>query len=660
MLKFITRLEKTRNFVLLLFAVLMVASLVFFYAPTRGDIAANPLQSTETAASVSGEYITVGDIARQREVYSQFSQGRPFPAKMIVNGMIGDKISRVEAARLGLTASDAEVAAAIREQFKPEDGKPFDQKRYEQSIMERFGSVTAFEESVRDDLSARKLQALVTSGVSVSEEEVLKEYQQKNSKFDLNYVTVNTQDVAKSITPSEEELKAYYDQNKQNFRIDVPQKKIKYVFINTSKLGEKLNISEADLRTEYDALPVDKKKAGVNGQEIVFRVAKPELEGQQYQKATDLVARLREDGTLSEEEFAEAAKGQSENTATAMTGGKIPGVVKENPNNKEDPYQQLLAMKPGEITEPINYKGRYFILRRGEDVPKPYEAAKKEIEVSLRNRRAYGAAAELSQKVSESLKQTKDPQKTAQEFAAQANMNVADMVRETGYVKPGDTVDKIGNSPQFEEGIAPLENPQDVGEKTPIPDGFAIPMLVDQKGPRDSEFDEVKAQITELVKLEKARAQVDEIAKQIAAGAANPGALAGVASGKGFKSQESKSFILGSPLGEGPSASTNEELENAIFAMKAGEVTKTPIKVGDNWVIVGVNKREDANMDEFAKQRDTLMEQMVGQKRGQLYSDYLASLRQKMETAGLIKIYHDVIARLDEGAADPFGGLLNQ
>ncbi|HJS52168.1 MAG TPA: peptidyl-prolyl cis-trans isomerase, partial [Pyrinomonadaceae bacterium] len=220
-------------------------------------------------------------------------------------------------------------------------------------------------------------------------------------------------------------------------------------------------------------------------------------------------------------------------------------------------------------------------------------------------------------------------------------------------------VDKIGNSPQFEEGIAPLENPQDVGEKTPIPDGFAIPMLVDQKGPRDSEFDEVRAQITELVKLEKARAQVEEIAKQIAA-APNAGALAAAATSKGLKSQESKSFILGSPLGEGPSASTNEELENAIFAMKAGEVTKTPIKIGDNWLIVGVNRREDANMDEFAKQRDTLMEQMLGQKRGQLFSDYLASTRRRMEADGLIKIYNDVIARLDEGAEDPFGGLLNQ
>src|SRR5436190_1318680 len=624
MLKFITRLEKTRNFILLLFAVLMVGSLVFFYAPTRGGLTVNPQHSTETAATVSGETITVGDIERQREQFSQFSQGRPYPAKLIINGMIGGKITRVEAARLGLTASDKEVADSIREQYKP-DGKPIDQKQYEQTMVERYGSVSAFEESVRDDLSASKLRAFITSGVTVSEEEVLKEYQRKNSKFDLSYVTVNTTDIAKSITPSDEELKAYFEQNKQQYHIDVPQKKIKYVFINTSKIGEKLSIPEADLRAEYDALPVERKKAGVNGQEIVFRIPKPELEGQALTK-----------------------------------GGKIPGIVRENQAKKDDPYQRLLTMKPGEITEPINYQGRYFVLRRGDDVPKTFEDAKKEIEVSLRNRRAYGAAAELAQKVAESLKETKDPQKTAQQFAGQANMSVTDMIRETGYVKPGDMVDKIGNSPQFEEGIAPLQNAGDVGEKTPIPDGFAIPMFVDQKGPRDADFEEVKAQVTELVKIQKAQAQVDEIAKQIASGAANAAGLNSAATAKGLSAKDSKSFILGSPLGEGPTATTNEDLENAIYGMKEGDVTKTPIKVGDNWVIVGVTKREDANMAEFAKQRDTLVEQMLSKERGEVYSDYVASTRQKMEAAGKIKIYSDVIAKMDEGASDPFSGLADQ
>ena len=75
MLKLFTRLEKTRNFILLLFAILMVASLVFFYSPTRGDIATNPAQSTEVAASVSGENITVGDIARQQKSSASSAAG---------------------------------------------------------------------------------------------------------------------------------------------------------------------------------------------------------------------------------------------------------------------------------------------------------------------------------------------------------------------------------------------------------------------------------------------------------------------------------------------------------------------------------------------------------------------------------------------------------
>ena len=54
------------------------------------------------------------------------------------------------------------------------------------------------------------------------------------------------------------------------------------------------------------------------------------------------------------------------------------------------------------------------------------------------------------------------------------------MVRETAYVKPGDNVENIGTSPQFEEGIAGLENAQDVGDKIPVQNGFAIPMLVDR------------------------------------------------------------------------------------------------------------------------------------------------------------------------------------
>jgi peptidyl-prolyl cis-trans isomerase D len=651
MLKLFSRLEKTRNFVLLAFAIVMVASLVFFYAPSPSNIGSTLTTSSETAANVSGEYITVGEVARQKENYARFMQGRPYPARMVVDGLISGRILRVEAERLGLRASDAEVAAEIRQQFKPEDGKPFDQKQYEQSIVTQFGSIKAFEEGVRDDISGNKLRAFITSGVTVSEEEVLKDYQRRNTKFDLSYVLISPESLAATITPTEADLQDYFNRNRQAYYIGVPQKKVKYIFLNTAKRGEKLDISDAELQSEYDKLPEDKRIAGVYGQEIVLRVPKPEFEGQVFEKATGLVQRLRTEGeTVSEQAFADLAKGQSENAASAGNGGKLPGPVRENPNKPDDPYQRLIKMKPGEITEPINYQGRYFILRRGETIPKTFELAKPELAVSLRNRRAYGATAELAKKVAAVLKENKNVEAVAQQFAAEANMTPAEMVRETAYVKPGDNVEKIGTSPQFEEGIAGLENPQDVGDEIPVPEGFAVPLLVDKKEPRDAEFAEVRDSLVDVVKLDKARSQIEDIARQIAAGSASATAIAAAAQAKGVKAAESKGFILGSPLGEGTTATTSEQLEDAIYALRAGEATKEPVKIGENYYIVGVNSREEANMEEFAKQRDTLTEQMLSRKRGEVFSEYLAATRRKMEADGRIRIYDDVLAKID--AAD--------
>ncbi|CAN5662093.1 peptidylprolyl isomerase [soil metagenome] len=648
MLKFFKRMERTRNFVLLLFSIVMVASLILFYAPTPSNVQGDLARDETAVAKVGSENITVADLAMQQENMSRL--GRPLPAKFFLDGMIRERIIRGEAKRLGLVATDAEVASYIRQQNKPEEGDlPFDQARYEQNVTEQFGSVKNFEQSVRDQLSGKKIQAFLTSGVTVSEEEVLNDYKRKNIKFDLTYVPVSSADLAQTIKPTDEELKNYFEQNKQNYYFNVPQKKIRYIFLNTSKIGEKLQISEEDLKAEYEKIPDDKKQAGIQGQQIVLRVPKPEQDAQVLAKANELVAQARkENGKISEEAFAELAKGQSEDPATAANGGKFPGLVKANPSRPEDPYQRLLMMQPGEVTEPIKYQDRYFILRRGEGVPKTYEDAKKEIEVSLRNRRAYAAAAELAQKIDDRLKEVKDVQKVAEEFAAQTNMSPKDMVRETGYVKPGDDVPNIGNSPQFEEGIASLVNQGDVGDKIPIQNGFAIPMLVDKKEPRDAEFDEVKEQIAETVKVEQARARVEEIVKQIAADASSASVLSSAAQAKGLKAQEANSFLLGSPLGQGPSAATSEALEDAIYGLKPGEVTKEPIKIGENWYIVGVKSREEASMEDFAKQRDQLIEAKLTEKRGQVFQDYLASRRQEMEAKGEIKIYQDALAKLEE------------
>ncbi|MDQ3801241.1 MAG: peptidyl-prolyl cis-trans isomerase [Acidobacteriota bacterium] len=652
MLKFFSRLEKTRNFVILLFALLLVASMVFVGASIFGTQTGNAVsaRSTETVATVGGESVSVGELVREKETLSQFYGGRPPASKMLLDGMISQRIVRQEAERLGLTASDAEVAAEIRERNQPTDGKPFDFARYQQNVIDQYGDISTYEETVRDSLSGQKLRAFITSGVTVSENEVLDDFKKRNTKFDLSYVPVSVTDLAQTIKPSDAELQDFFNRNKGNYYISEPQKKIRYVFLSTSKIGEKISLPEADLRAEYDKLPEDRRQAGVQGQQIVLRVAKPEFDAQVLEKANQIVERARtggENGKVSEQAFAELAQGQSEDPATARSGGKIPGLVRQNPNNPTDPLQRLLTMQEGEITEPIKFGEKYYILRRGAVVPKSFEDARKELEVSLRNRRAYTVAAELAQKVTDDLKQTKNVEATAQKFAAEANMSVKEMVRETGFVKKGDDVEHIGVSPQFEDGIANLNNPNDVGDRIPIKDGFGIPLMVERREPRDETFEEAREKVAEAVKLEKARAQVEQIAKEIAAGATSVEAINAAAQSKGLKAQESKSFILGSPLGQGPSAATSEELEDAIYALKPGEVSKTPIKVGDNWYIVGVAKREEANMEEFAKQRDQLLQTALQTERGQVFSDYLEDLRRRMEASQQIKIYKDALNKVD-------------
>ncbi len=644
-------MEKTRNFLLILFSVILVISMVVFGALSGRQIEQNLAASADTAATVGGETITIGEVVAQQEAASRMmGQQRAMPAESTVKQLIRQRLVRLEAARLGLTASDAEVADRVREIFKPTAGQEFDQKQYEDNAMRQAGSVSAFEESIRDSLSEEKLVAYITSGVSVSEAAVLEKYQRQNTKFNLSYVNVNAADIAQAMNPGEEELKEFFEKNKKDYRISFDQKKIRYIFLSTSKVGETLNITDKELTDEYNKLPEERKRAGVKVQEIVLRVAKPEFDAQVLEKANEIIAGLKKQGaTITEDAFAKAAQGQSEKPSSAADGGRVGGLVKPaiDPTKQDDPYQRVLNMKEGEITEPLKYGSNYYILRRAATVPKSFEDAKKEIEVSLRNRKAYAANATLAGKVAEELKKSRNVEAVAAKFAPEVNSSAAEMIRETDYVKPGDQIKDLGASQDFERGIEGLKKANDVGEKIPVPGGFAIPLLLDIKGPRDAEFGEVKDKVTDAYKVTKAREKLESVAKAIVANAGSASALGSAASSQDLKVQESKDFTLGTPLGEGPNATTSEALEAAIYGLKEGEVTKEPVKIGDNYLIVGVDGREEANQDDFAKQRDQLMEEMLNQERGRVYSDYLGSVNKRYEAEKKIKINKDAIARID-------------
>jgi peptidyl-prolyl cis-trans isomerase D len=662
MLKQLRRFERTSKILILGFVAIMAVSLVLFFRPNGASTAVEPTKSTEVLATVGGDEITAGEFATQKQnIQAQFSRfgGQVSLAQMgytderILDGLILKKVTSQEAARLGLGASETEVKERIAKTFSDPTGKflltdasgKLDMSKYQ----ERVGDVAAFERGVAEDIAREKLEAFVAASVRISEDEVQQEYKRKNTNFDLTYVVVSADKLAEKIQPTDDELKAYYDKHKTNYNILVSQKKIKYLFIDQDKSGQKLQISDKDLKDEYDSLKPEYKQAGVKVQQIVLKVARPDLDATVKAKADALVAKARGTSeTTTEEAFGELAKGNSEDPGTAKNGGLVNGVVKKNPNKADDPYQKVLDLQPGDVTDPIKFKNAYFILRRGEAVPKTFEDAREELKVSLRNRRGYTVAQKIAQRAQDRLKETKDPQKVAQEFAAEANMAPADMVRETPFVKPGDDVPNIGSSQQFEEAIAPLENANDVGERTGIKNGFAIPMLVEKKGPRIPEFDEVKDKVAQAVKLEKAKSQLEEKAKELIANTKTPGDLKAGAAKLGLEAKAEANYKLATPLGE---AGSSVLLDDPLYAAKAGEVLKTPIFLNQNYIVAGVNNRTEADLTEFAKQRDSLMQSALTDRKNQVFDDYLTAVQRRMEQDNKIRINKDVLAGLQDEEA---------
>src|SRR5215207_3260879 len=160
MLKFLSKMERTRSLIIVGFAILMAVSLVVFYAPAR-NAAAPSVTNTEVLATVGGDQITVGDLVQQVGDPSVLNSQI---GGMLLNQLIRQRVMVQEARRLGLTASDEELAATIREQNK-----------------ERVGDVARFEERVRDSIMVDKLRSLITAGVNVSEEEVQRDYQRRTT-----------------------------------------------------------------------------------------------------------------------------------------------------------------------------------------------------------------------------------------------------------------------------------------------------------------------------------------------------------------------------------------------------------------------------------------------------------------------------------------------
>ena len=94
------------------------------------------------------------------------------------------------------------------------------------SLQRRFEmSVADFEESVKHDIAIRRLESLITAGVTVGDKEARELYRKNNLKVKFQYAVISGDDIRKQINPSDADLEAFFKKNAARYANAVPEER---------------------------------------------------------------------------------------------------------------------------------------------------------------------------------------------------------------------------------------------------------------------------------------------------------------------------------------------------------------------------------------------------------------------------------------------------
>src|SRR5262249_14523884 len=236
---------------------IVVVSFVLLYIPTFLNDSTQGAAGNSVVASVEGRDITAAQFRRiyqqQMQQYRQ-SYGANVDERLlkqlgidqrIVQQMIQEEASLAEAARLGITASDAEVRERILSlpAFQ-ENGQFIGDQRYRQLLQMQMPPMrpSDFEDQVRRSIVAEKLQAAVTGWITAGDAAVDAEYKKRNEKVKLAVVNFPADKYREGLNATDEEVAKYFDAHKDAYRI-AEKRKIRYVTIDQEALRAKATVT---------------------------------------------------------------------------------------------------------------------------------------------------------------------------------------------------------------------------------------------------------------------------------------------------------------------------------------------------------------------------------------------------------------------------------
>ena len=621
-----------------------VSMVVYLIPGLTGGTASSPDTYAVVYPHSYSRWLSSGDTVSQQRVEQltrqQLMQRNPQYAdnRMIVKlfesqvgqQLVQQQVLLQEAAKLGIRAGEDDVKQYLQTgptgQVLFPDGKFIGKDAYANLIATRLNmSVDDFEDSVKRDIIIRRLQAMITAGVTVGPQEVRDAYRKQNIKIKFDYAIISSDDLLKTINPSDSDLEAFFKKNAARYATAVPEeRKISYfAFTPNDVPGGVQQPTQQQIQAYYTAHITEfQVPEQAKSRHILIKLAPgadAKTDAAAKAKAEDVLKQLKAGG-----DWNALAKKYSDDPGSKDTGGELGFAQRGRMVPEFD--NAIFTQKIGDI-QIVKSQFGYHVVQvedRQTAHTQPLNEVLPQIQASL----IRDDSAQAQQNYAQTL--TSEAIKNGLEKTAAAHH------LEVVTTQPVEQTGVIAALPSSQELLSKAFGSKqgDPPQFAPTGEGYAIFQVTGVQPAHAPAFADWKSHVLDDYRNEQLPALLAAKTRELAEKAKDENDLAKAAKEEGATVKSSDLVGL---TGQVPDVGQLGQVAPQLFDLNVGAVSG-PINAERNGIVARITDKQEPTAAEIEKNLDQTRDEMLEQKRQDAFSVFLSGVMDQYKKKGLIRM----------------------